>query len=417
MSDVWSGSTPEKLAVKTALLGGSTRGADAPPLGGSTRGADAGPLPSSALKPRNAGAPSATPAAPPPPPPASPAPRRPGSAAASSLKSGAKSVGSLRSSMGDSALAEEIKRLDERRGAAAAAAAVRKSQGVIRRMAQESERELAQIGTMIRVAEVSRDSALRVAEAKALKAAAACAGAARHERKVLSLRCKGAVETLMRQTLSMRIARSSRQQVAAGGMLKALAAQARLGAADQLKAAASERTAMLLNAQSRLAWLNHTAAMMNEAVLRETAAQVQQRQEATKQQREALARMMKDLRVEEDALLARMQAEQAHAEASFQANVVEPLVEGRGEGEAFARARAADATDTDADAAFVNTRARVAGKLGAMVAQRERGVAGAQRVLREGAADVGMMVAQAEALEGVAAAATGREARTMAAEA
>ena len=405
MADVWSGSTPEKLAVKTALLGGSTRG-DAPP-----------PLPPSSLKPRGAAAPSASPAAPPPPPPpASPGARRPGSAAASSLKSGSKSVSSLRSSMGDSALAEEIKRLDERRGAAAAAAAIRKSQGVIRRMAQESERELAQIGTMIRVAEVSRDSSLRVAEAKALKAAEARNKAARHERKVLSLRCKGAVETLMRQTLSMRIARSSRQQAAAGGMLKALAAQARLGAADQLKAAASERTAVLLNAQSRLAWLNHTAAMMNEAMLRETAAQVEQRQEATKQQREALARMMKDLRVEEDALLAKMQAEQAHAEASFQANLVEPLEDRKGEGEAFARARVADRTDTDADAAFVNTKARVAGKLGGLVAQRERSVAGAQRVLREGAADVGMMVAQAEALEDMAAQAMGREARTLAAE-
>jgi len=282
-------------------------------------------------------------------------------------------------------------------------------------MAQESERELAQIGTMIKVAETSRESALRVAEQNALRAAEARNKAARHERQVLSFKARSAVEALMRQTLSMRIARSSRQQVAAGGMLKALAAQARLGAADQLKAAASERTAVLLNAQSRLAWLNHTAAMMNEAMLRETAAQVAQRQEATKQQREALARMLRDLRVEEGALLERMQAEQAHAEASFQANVVEPLVEKAGEGEAFARARAADTTDTDADAAFVNTNARVAGKLGTLVAQRGRGVADAERVLREGAADVGMMVAQAEALEDMAARTTGRQVKTLAA--
>jgi hypothetical protein len=213
----------------------------------------------------------------------------------------------------------------------------------------------------------------------------------------------------MRQTLSMRVARSSRQQAAAGGMLKALASQARLGAADQLKAAASERTAVLLNAQSRLAWLNHTAAMMNDAMLRETAAQVAQRQEATKQQREALARMMKDLRVEEDALLAKMQAEQAHAEAAFQANLVDPLVDRAREGEALARERAADRTDTDADAAFVNTKVRVAGKLGALVARRERGVADAERVLREGAADVGQMVAEAEALEDMAARTAGRE--------
>jgi hypothetical protein len=316
--------------------------------------------------------------------------------------------------MGDSQLAEEIKRLDERRGAAAAAAAIRKQQGVIRRMAQESERELAQIGLMIKLAETSRESSLRVEEQKALRAAEARNKAARHERAVLSSRCRGTVETMMRQTLSMRIARSSRQQVAAGGMLKALAAQARLGAADQLKAAAASRTHVLLNAESRLQWLNHTAAMMNEAMLRETAAQVAQRQEATKQQREALSRMMRDLRVEEDRLLAKMQAEQEHAEASFQANLVEPLLDKKGEGEAFAKARVADRTDTDADTAFVSTKARHAAKMGALVAQRERGVADARRVLREGAADVGEMAAEAEALEDMASKTVGRPVKTLA---
>jgi hypothetical protein len=240
-----------------------------------------------------------------------------------------------------------------------------------------------------------------VFEEKALKAASARASVARHERKVIALRARASIENITRNTLSMRIARSSKQQAASAAMLKALAAQARLGAADELKAAASERSTMLLGAQGRLAWLNHTARMMNEAVLEETAKQVEQRAVATRAQREALERALRDLEMDQGKLLEKMKEEQAHAEAAFLAQRVEPLTRASEalEGKATALRIAGDTTDTDSDFARVRTLHRVQGKMGEGEVARAESSRLLGQALRRGASEAGRGEAEAAALE------------------
>ena len=301
-------------------------------------------------------------------------------------------------------MAAEIKALDDRRAAAVAAMSIRRRAGVIRLMAHQNEEELALIASMTEAAIKSREAAHRVAEEKALQANKLRAAAARHERKVVTLRARGCIENLMRTTLSMRIARSSRQAAASGAMLKTLAAQARLGAAEELRAAAGERSAMLLGAQGRVAWLNHTARLMNEAVLEETAKQVEQRRVATLSQRDALERALRELRVEEERVMKKMLVEQAHAEDAFLAQRVEPVAraaENR-EGGAVVRGFVRDATDTDADAAKVRTLARV--REGLARAEGTRGVllGLAKGAMGRAAGEAGRGEAEAEALEGQA---------------
>lgn len=294
----------------------------------------------------------------------------------------------------------ELAALDERRAQAVAAMSIRRHAGVVKRMAHQNQEELRAIEAMTSAAIRSREAAARVAEEKAVRAAAARTTAAKHERKVVTLRARGAIENMMRATLSMRIARSSRQQAASAAMLKTLAAQARLGAAEELKAAAGARSSMLLGAQGRLAWLNHTARLMNEAVLEETARQVEQRRTATLAQRDALEKAMRGLALEEAAVLAKMQQEQAHAEDAFLAQRVEPVAraaENR-QGEAVVRALVADRTDTDADAAKVRTLARVQAGLARGEGARANLVGLASKAMGRGAGEAGLGEAEAMAL-------------------
>jgi hypothetical protein len=423
--DIWSGSTPQKLkekaAVKSALQGGSTKAsitarssASSSVTTSSSSGSRLAAAPPSVLSPSrrpstataasktsSAAAPSplgpTAASAPRPPPPqqrSTPKPSNPQSDALS--QAGTEATGATRSSH----LAEEIKALDARRAAAAAAMSIRQRAGVIRRMALQNKAELEQINTLTEAAIKSREAATRLEETKAIKAQEARAAAAKHERKVIALRTQGVIENLMRNTLSMRIARSSRQQAASAAMLKTLAAQARLGAAEDLRAAASQKSSMLLNAQSRMAWLNHSARLMNEAVLEETARQVQQRKVATLAQRDALERAMRDLRVEEDKVIRAMQTEQEHAEAAFQATHVEPLsraAENR-EGLATAKTIIRNPTDTDADAGRVRTLGRLQEGLGRAEAARGSSLRAATAQMHRAAEEAGQGEAEVRAL-------------------
>ena len=112
-----------------------------------------------------------------------------------------------------------------------------------------------------------REAGLRVIEARELRAATARARAAKHARKVLTIRTNTIVETITRATLSMRIARSSRQAPATPSLLKASPGQARLGAADKPHAAPSSRPAMLVAATLRSARPTHTRRWPTEGAL------------------------------------------------------------------------------------------------------------------------------------------------------
>jgi hypothetical protein len=249
-----------------------------------------------------------------------------------------------------------------------------------------------------------------VTEAKALKAATSRARAAKHERKVLALRTRTTLEDMARHTLALRIARSSRQAAAASSLLKALAAQARLGAAEQITIAAEERASEVLDAQSRVAWLNHTARLMNEVVLEETARQVAQRQAAARSQREALERAVREMRADESALLEKMKAEQAHAEAAFLAQHVETMdvrpgvggsraaVLGGIDGARLVEERLADGVDTDTDPQRVHTLERIHRALGREEAARQVAMRATGARLREAALDTGAALADAEAM-------------------
>lgn len=413
-SDIWSQSTPAKLrersAVQAALLGGAGAVASAPPS----------PPKASGTSPR--AAPAAAPVS---------APRPPSGdsswgggatrsaagdmplratlqrAGASGGSRSARTVGTAADALA-SGVAAELAALEERRRAAAAAMTVRRQQSVISRLSHADAEELAHMARMTTSAVRARESEFRVLEARALRSATARAKAAKHERKVLALRTRVTLEDMSRRTLSMRVERSSRQAAAAASLLKALSAQARASAAEALRAAAAEQTASLTSAQGRVAWLNHTARVLNEAVLEETARQVAQRQAATRSQKEALDRVLREMRVDEGAVLARFRADQEHAEAAFLATHVEamdvrPGVGARGatlgpvDAAAVAAERLADATDTDHDPQRVLTLDRMHRAMGASELSRSARLAGHGRTIREGALDAGAALARGEA--------------------
>ena len=317
--------------------------------------------------------------------------------------------------------------LDERRRAAAAAMTIRRQQSVISRLAHAASEEMSHIANMTSAAVRSREAEFRLLEAKALRAATARAKAAKHERKVIALRTRVTLEDMSRHTLSMRITRSSKQAAAASSLLKALAVQARASAAEAIKAAAAERTASLSSAQSRVAWLNHTARVMNEAVLEETARQVAQRQAATRSQKEALDRAIREMKVDDGAVLAKFRADQDHAEAAFLATHVEAMDVGPGggsraavlggiDGKAIASERLADGTDTDNDPARVLTLDRLHRSLGKAETARGGRVGFMDHTLREGALEIGATIAVGDAMAETAAeemAATGRSGNAM----
>jgi hypothetical protein len=365
-SDIWASTTPAKLrerdAVKSALLGGAPRSPAAPPAPPTTDRSSSASLSASAAAAYRA--------------------KRAGPG-------------------GEGILAANMKEEDDHRRAEAAKLAERRAKGLMTRMAHNAASELAQIQVMTKTAVREREVELRAIEARALAAATARAKAAKHERKVLTMRTKLVIENLSRQTLSMRIARSSRQAAATSTLLKALAGQARLGAADKLHAAASERASMLVDASARVAWLNHTSRMLNEVMLEETARQVAQRQAATRSQKEALDRAIREMSLDEDALLRRMQAEQAHAEEAFLATHIEPmeLKSAGADGARVASQRLNDPTDTDNDVARVDTLARAHRVLasGSQKVAASRGAA--DRTIQLIAKDVGLEIAEADALE------------------
>ena len=368
-NDLWSSTTPQKLhekaAVKLALVGG---------------GDTVTPTPCSSAKP-------------PPPPPC----RSTSLAASAKAEYNSKRAGAG----GEGLLAADMKMEDDNRRAEALKLSDRRAKGLMTRMAHSAAQEIAQIAMMTKSAVRAREVDLRNIEARALAAATSRAKAAKHERKVLTMRTKLVVENLTRQTLSMRIGRSSRQAAATSTLLKALAGQARLGAADKLKAAASERSGMLVDASSRVAWLNHTSAMLNEVILEETAKQIAQRQAATRSQKEALDRAIREMSLDENALLKRMKDEQAHAEDSFLATQVEPMEinSGVGNATAIATQRINDHTDTDANIERVDTMARAH----RILAQGRRKMntirAAADSTINLIAKDIGAEIAHAEGME------------------
>jgi len=203
-------------------------------------------------------------------------------------------------------------------------------------------------------------------EASALRAATLRARAAKHERKVLAVRTRNVCEELARHTLSLRLARSSKQSAAASALLAAYAAQVKAGSADALRAAAADRAAELEAVQTGLAAVAHSAALAAEVAAEETAKQIAQRQAAMRSQREALLRAMRDMRTDEAALVARIKDEQSHAEAAFLAEHVEPVhpaaTRGGGGGAnpaAMLDAHLATMVDVDTAPGRVDTEARV----------------------------------------------------------
>lgn len=298
-----------------------------------------------------------------------------------------------------------------KREAMSRAAMAKQQQGVMRRMQQRNEEELAHIKTMMDAAVKSREAATRVFETSAIRSATTRAKSAKHERKVLVLRTRRVVEDMTRHTLSLRIARSSTQAAAASSLLKAVAAQQRLAAAEQLRAAAEESAADLLTGAGRVAWMQHAAKALNEVGLEETAKQVAQRQAAIHSQRDALQRALSDMRADEQALLSSMKAEQAHAEQVWLAHQVEPMDMGgplgggasrdaglgMPDGHAIATG-ALHPIDTDASTLRVDTLHRAQRKLGGLEAARSQRMATTERVLTGIAQDTGKLLADSEAM-------------------
>lgn len=310
-------------------------------------------------------------------------------------------------------VAEELRAIDERRAIAAQTMTMRRQRAVFSRLQQRNEEELRQIQSMTMTAIRSREAEYRVAEAKALKAATARARAAKHERKTLAIRTRRTLEDMSRHTLALRIARSSRQAAASSTLLKALAGQARLAAAEQIKIAAEERAKDILDAQARVAWLNHTARLMNEVVLEETARQVTQRQAAAKSQKEALLRAMREMKADEAALLQMMRDEQTHAEEVFLAQHVEPMeILGSGprggsrggllgvpDSELLVQTRLQDFLDTDEDISRVMAVPRVQNALKREGETRREKIRSALDTIHRAALDTGQVLAESDALE------------------
>ena len=246
----------------------------------------------------------------------------------------------------------------EDREAAWLRASQRKEMGITQRMlkAQEEEGELIQ--KVISHVVKSREADFRVMEGKVLRAALQRARAAKHERKVLTARTKRTVEDLARTTLGLRLARSSKQASAASALLRSLASQERLAAAEALKAEAEARTKSLSEMQGRVAWLTSGGPSIDEIALEEAAKQVHQRQAAAESQRQALLRAVRDMRADEAALLERVKDNMRHAEEAFLAQHVDPMKLGAEMPQfapKIALERANDMTDTDNDPMRVQT--------------------------------------------------------------
>ena len=237
-------------------------------------------------------------------------------------------------------------------------ASQRKEMGITQRMlkAQAEEGELIQ--KVINHVVKAREADFRVMEGKVLRAALQRARAAKHERKVLTARTKRTVEDLARTTLGLRLARSSKQASAASALLRSLASQERLAAAESLKAEAEARTKTLSEMQGRVAWLSSGGPSLDEIALEEAAKQVHQRQAAAESQRQALLRAVREMRADEAALLERVKDNMRHAEEAFLAQHVDPMKLGAEIPQfapKIALERANDMTDTDNDPMRVQT--------------------------------------------------------------
>jgi hypothetical protein len=305
-----------------------------------------------------------------------------------------------------SADADAFAEMERKHQETASAMAMRRQQGAMARLLHKNQEELQNIQTMMDAAVKAREADFRVLEAKAIRSATARAKAAKHERKVLSLRTRQTLEDLARHTLALRIARSSRQASAAASLLKALAAQERLAAADKLRVAADERDRDVMGAQGKLSWAQQQATLVNELVLEETAKQVAQRQAAAKSQREALNRAVREMRADEQALMQRMKDEQSHAEAAFLAQHVEPMEPGGRagplDGPRVARERIADETDTDNDPLRVYTMQRTHAALVGADAARAHNVHAVQSRIHSAAVDVAEATEEAAAMTAAA---------------
>lgn len=227
------------------------------------------------------------------------------------------------------------------------------------------------------------------------------------------MRTRKVLEDMARNTLSLRLARSSKQATAASALLQAYAAQSRAAAADSMRFAAEERAATLLRSQGAMAGAAHRLAVVAELAKEETAKQVAQRQAAARSQRDALSRALRDMQADEEELLQRIMEQQRHAEEAFLAQHVEtmdPRTAGRGGGAdptALLQERIASAVNTDMDPGRVGTLRRVGGLLDSRQGELQERARGINATVKKQAHDVAETVQTAEDMSAEALAATG----------
>lgn len=295
---------------------------------------------------------------------------------------------------------------EAQRHATATAAVLRRHRMLVERMQRANLEEIEHLGDLHASVVRSRMATYHKLEASAIRSATLRARAAKHERKVIAVRTQRVLEDMARHTLSLRLARSSKQAAAASSLLHAYAAQERAAAADQVRAAADDRAAELLRAQASLAAVSHRMAVVAEVVKEETAKQVAQRQAAMRSQREALRRALADMRTDEAALLESVKATQTHAEEAFLAEHVEGLHPdlGRGASTGFdahgvAHGHVANTgIDIDENVGRVNTAPRVAGVVNRAAVDVHGRIAAARSVMMAAAHDAAQAAAEAEDL-------------------
>lgn len=145
---------------------------------------------------------------------------------------------------------------------------------------------------------------------------------------------------MSRHSLSLRLSRSSQQATALGALTRSLAAHAKADAAERLRYEAQSAAADVAAAEARVAMRQAAMRLTAEAAIEQASAQAAQRAAALKAQRAAIVRSLREVAVDEEALLRGVRTEQDHAEAVFRARHVEPV--------AGPYIRSADASDSAA---------------------------------------------------------------------
>lgn len=319
---------------------------------------------------------------------------------------GAVHAGAHSAAMPGGLSAEDLLAAEGNRHAVAAAAVLRRQRMLLQRLHSRNHEELAQLAHLHESVVKGRMATYQKLEADTIRSATMRARAAKHERKVIAIRTQRVLEDMARHTLSLRLARSSKQAAAASELLRAYASQQRAAAADSVRAAADDRALELQRAQASLAAVTHSMAVMAEVVKEETAKQVAQRQAAMRSQREALRRALSDMRTDEAALLAAIKDTQTHAEDAFLAEHVHILhpAHVRGGEVGFDAAGIVDhhlsapAVDIDTDPGRVHTVPRVARVVDRYAADVGARVRDARDVMVAGAHDAAEAAVAADAM-------------------